>query len=171
MTLSLSLATLGGELRHALEPERIELEAQIVLEEVFAHDAVAIGEPHQAAFVANETLVDVMELRDQRVDACLVQPQQFHHADDLVLQFLAPALLRRRERPPVEPELNLLVLHPAQPLVRASDGIEGLDDLGFELGLNCGDGQPILHIIIVVEVALADRRVGCHPLGVDAFAA
>src|SRR5580692_9123478 len=79
LILSLSLATrlfqaLGRELRHAIEPERVELGAQIVLEEVLAHDAVALGEPHQAALVADQTLVDVVELLDQRVDARLVQP-------------------------------------------------------------------------------------------------
>jgi hypothetical protein len=35
---------------------------------------VALGEPHQAALVADEALVDVIELLDQRVDARSVQP-------------------------------------------------------------------------------------------------
>jgi hypothetical protein len=36
---------------------------------------VAFGKPHQAAFVADEALVDVIELLDQRIDARLVEPQ------------------------------------------------------------------------------------------------
>ena len=69
-----ALPALGRKLRHAVEPERVELGAQIVLEEVLAHDAVALGEPHQAALVADEALVDLIELLDQCVDARLVQP-------------------------------------------------------------------------------------------------
>jgi len=37
-------------------------------------NAVALGEPHQAAFVADQALVDVVELLDQRVDARLIEP-------------------------------------------------------------------------------------------------
>ena len=47
-------------------------------------DAVALGEPHQPALVADETLVDVVELLDQRVDARLIEPQRLHLGDDLV---------------------------------------------------------------------------------------
>ena len=35
---------------------------------------LGLGEPHQVALVADEPLVDVVELLDQRVDARLVQP-------------------------------------------------------------------------------------------------
>src|SRR6266403_2008492 len=69
-----ALPTLGGELRHPVEPVRIELGALVVLEEILARDAVALGEPHQAAFVADQALVDVVELLDQRVDARLIEP-------------------------------------------------------------------------------------------------
>ena len=46
----------------------------LVLEEILARNAVALGEPHQAAFVADQALVDVVELLDQRVDARLIEP-------------------------------------------------------------------------------------------------
>src|SRR5438445_633743 len=69
-----ALPTLGGELRHPIEPARIELGALVVLEEILARDAVALGEPHQAAFVADQALVDIVELLDQRVDARLIEP-------------------------------------------------------------------------------------------------
>jgi hypothetical protein len=90
-----ALPTLGRELRHAVEPERVELGAQIVLEEILAHDTVTLGEPHQAALIADEALVDVVELLDQSVDARSVQPQRLQLADYLALQFLILALLRR----------------------------------------------------------------------------
>src|SRR5262249_18222794 len=64
----------GGELRHPIEPAPIELGALVVLEEILAAAAGALGEPHQAAFVADQTLVDVVELLDQRVDARLIEP-------------------------------------------------------------------------------------------------
>ena len=150
----------GRELRHAVEPERVELRTQIVLEEILARHAMALGEPHQAALAADEALVDVVELLDQRVDARLVQPQRFHLADDLVLQLLIVAFLRGRERLPFELELDILILQPAQALVGVGDGVEGLDHLGLELRLDCGDREPILHIVVVVEVALADRPGG-----------
>src|SRR5215467_11129233 len=68
-----ALPALGGELRYPVEPARIELGALVVLEEVLARHAVALGEPHQATFVADQALVDVVELLDQRVDARLIE--------------------------------------------------------------------------------------------------
>ena len=54
---------------------RIEFGALVVLEEVLARDTVALGESHQAAFVADQPLVDVVEMLDQRVDARLIEPE------------------------------------------------------------------------------------------------
>src|SRR5215471_3851323 len=68
------LPAVGGEFRHAVEPERIELRTQIVPEKVLARDAMALGKPHQASLVTDEPLVDVMELLDQRLDARPVKP-------------------------------------------------------------------------------------------------
>ena len=67
---SFSLATrffqpLADELGDAVEPARVELAAEILLEEVVARDAVALRQPHQAAFVGDEALVDVVELLDE----------------------------------------------------------------------------------------------------------
>src|SRR6266542_2647238 len=92
-----ALPALGGELRNAVEPARIQLRALVVLEKILASHAVALGEPHQTALVADEPLVDVVELLDQRVDARLIEPQRLHLADDLVLELLVTALLRGRE--------------------------------------------------------------------------
>src|SRR5262249_40031929 len=68
------LPAVGVEFRHAVEPKRVELRAQIFRKEILVHDAVALGKPHQASLVTNEPLVDVIELLDQRVDARSVQP-------------------------------------------------------------------------------------------------
>src|SRR5262245_66183158 len=88
---------LGSQLRYAIEPARIELGALVFLEKILARDAVALGEPHHATLVADETLVDVVKLLDQRVDARLIEPQRLHLADDLVFELLVAAFLRGRE--------------------------------------------------------------------------
>ena len=90
------LPALGRELGHAIEPARVEFAAHVLLQEVLADHAVALGEPHQAALIGNEALVDVVELLDERIDARLVEPQRLHLGDDLFLQLLVLALLRGR---------------------------------------------------------------------------
>ena len=154
-----ALPALGGELGHPVEPARIELGALIVLEEVLARDAVAFGQPHQAALVADQALVDVVELLDQRIDARLVEPQRLHLGDDLVLELLVFALLRGRQRRALELELDVLVLQPAQPLVGVGDVVEGLQHLGLELGLDRGERERALHVVLV-EIGLRRARSG-----------
>ena len=67
-------------------------------------------------------------------------------------------------------ELDVLVLQAAQPLIAGGDGVEGLDHLGLELGLDCGDRKPILHFVVVVfEVDFADYPIGHRVLTVGAF--
>ena len=55
-----------------------------------------IGQSHQPALVDDELLVDVVQLLDQRVDACLIEQQRLHLDDHLLLELLILALLRRR---------------------------------------------------------------------------
>ena len=80
-----------------LSQRRIELGALVVLEKVLARDAVALGQPHQAPLVADEALVDVVELLDQRIDARLIEAERLHLGDDVVLELLVAALLYGRE--------------------------------------------------------------------------
>src|SRR6516162_10133328 len=79
--LLLGLARLALALLHHLFDIRLSSRAT----------AVPLGEPHQAAFVADQALVDVVELLDQRVDARLIEPQRLHLADDVVLELLVAA--------------------------------------------------------------------------------
>src|SRR6266571_4850643 len=143
------LPPLGRELRRAVEPARVKLGALVVLQKILARDAVAFGKPHQPALVAHQALVDVVELLDQRIDARLVEPQRLHLGDDLFLELLVFALLRGRERGALELELDVLVLQPAQALVFACDLVEGLEHLGLEFGLDRGQRQRALHIVVV----------------------
>ena len=57
-----ALPALGGEFRHPVEPARVELGALVVAQKILARDAMALGQPHQAALIADEALVDVVEL-------------------------------------------------------------------------------------------------------------
>ena len=59
---------------------------------------MTLGEPHELALVADEALVDVVELLNQRVDARSVQPKRFHLPNYFVLQLPILALLPRRDR-------------------------------------------------------------------------
>jgi carbamoyltransferase len=52
---------------------------------------------HKAAFAAEQAPVNVIELINQRIDARLIDPQRLHVGNDLLLQLLVPAFLRRRE--------------------------------------------------------------------------
>src|SRR5262249_12320006 len=76
----------------------------------------------------------------------------------LVLELLVAAFLRRRERIVAQLVLDVLVLQAAQPLVGVGNIVEGLDHLWLELGLDGGERQRVLHIV-VVEIALAGRAL------------
>src|SRR6185369_2683306 len=90
------LPALARELRNAVEPPWIELRARVVAQEILARNAVRVAQAEQAVLVRNELLVDVVELLDERIDTQLVEPQRLHLGDDIVLQLLVLALLRRR---------------------------------------------------------------------------
>src|SRR6185437_3641957 len=82
--------------------------------------------------------------------ARLVEPQRLHLGDDLFLQLFIFALLRRRQRGVLQAEFDILLLQAAQALERIRDGVEGLDHLRLQLGLDGGERQRILHIVFVV---------------------
>ena len=67
--------------------------------------------PEASLFVSlntNATLVD------ERVDARLIEAQRLHLGDDLFLQLLVLALLRRRQRGRLQAEFDVLLLQAAQ---------------------------------------------------------
>src|SRR5258708_12980084 len=66
------LPALGGELGDAVEPARIELRAEVVLEEVLACGAMAFGEPHHAALLAAPPLFNFLQLLHQAPPATLI---------------------------------------------------------------------------------------------------
>src|SRR5258708_10338072 len=68
------LPALGGKLGDAVEPARIELRADVVLEAVLARDAMAFAKPHHASLIADQTLVDVGVLLAPGIDARLMEP-------------------------------------------------------------------------------------------------
>jgi len=68
------------------------------VEEILARDAMRIGEAQQFGLEADQPLVDVVKLLDQRLDAVLVERQRFDVGDDLLLERLVFALLGGRQR-------------------------------------------------------------------------
>src|SRR4029077_4710028 len=54
-----ALPAVSVQLGYAVEPERIELGALVILEKVLARDAVAVGEPAQAPLGGDEAPADV----------------------------------------------------------------------------------------------------------------
>src|SRR5581483_1604143 len=122
------LPAAAGEVGDAAEPVRVELGPLVFLEEILAADAVGFGKAEQPAFVADQALVDVVELLDQRIDAVLVERQGLHRRDDLLLQLLVAALLGGGERGVLQLELDVLVLQATELLVEVGDVVEGGDD-------------------------------------------
>ena len=70
----------AAELGDAQHPFRVEFPALVVLEELLAGDAVALGKAHQAALMGDEALVDVVELLDQGLDAVVVERERLHRS-------------------------------------------------------------------------------------------
>src|SRR5579871_2780585 len=122
-----------GQSRDAVEPARIELVALILAQESVACHAVAFGKPHQPALVADQPLVDVVEVLDQGIDAGLIEPQRLHLLDDLFLELAVLALLAGGERLVVQLAGDILLLQAAQALERVGDVVEGLQHLRLEL--------------------------------------
>ena len=85
------------------------------------------------------------------------EPQRLHLGDQLFLDLLVLALLRGREQLVDQLVGDVLVLQAAQPLVFAGDLVEGFHHLRLELGLDRGERERILHLV-VVEPVIADRR-------------
>src|SRR4029077_8603099 len=95
-----------------------------LLQELWATAAVASGEPHQAAFMADQPLVDVVELLDQCIDAGLIKPQRFDLLDDLFLEFLVLAPVTRSARAGrMQLVMDVLLLQAAQPLELVGDSV------------------------------------------------
>src|SRR5450755_2521311 len=158
------LPALGREFRDTVEPARIELRALVVLQEVFARDAVAVAEAQQAALERDQLLVDVVELLDERVDTRLIQPQRLHLDDDFVLQLLVFALLRRRQRFVLQLVGDVLLLQAPQLLVVVGDLVESLDHLRLQLGLDGGERHLVFELV-VVHVGVGGSLRGAFTLG------
>src|SRR5580700_9627271 len=79
----------------------------------------------------------------------LVEPQRLHLDDDLVLQLLVFALLRRRQRLVLELVGNVLLLKTPQLLVVVRNFIEGLDHLRLQLGLDRRERHLVFELVVI----------------------
>ncbi|ENN87860.1 hypothetical protein RHSP_48159 [Rhizobium freirei PRF 81] len=157
------LPAAGCQIADRLHPVRIEFCALILLQEAVALDAIGFGKTQQAAFVLHEALVDVVELLDEGVDAVLVQRQRLDRLDQLILQLLVAALLRRRQRAGGRQALlDLLVLQLAQLLVGFGDGVERQHDLRAQFGFHSSQRQAGL---VFVFFLFLDRQALATDIG------
>ena len=72
---------------------RIELVAEMLLEEILARHAMRFGQTQQAAFERHQTAVDAVHLVDKRFDAVVVELEALDEIDRLVAQLLEAAFL------------------------------------------------------------------------------
>ena len=127
-----------------------------------------LGKPHQLHIEADEPLIDVVKLLDQRLDAILVERERLDVGDDVFFQCFVLALLSRRERLVLELVLDVLILQTAQLLVGVGDPVEGFEHLWLEFGFHRGQRHSVFEIVVVVKplgrrqfaVEAAGRRLG-----------
>ena len=65
---------LPGSLPDLVDPVRVQLVAAVVLQELLARHLAALGHAQQLALQRGQPLVELLELRDQFLDAVVVQP-------------------------------------------------------------------------------------------------
>ena len=147
-----------AELGNAQQPLRIKFRALIIAQEVFAADAMALSQPHQAAFKADQPLIDIIKLLDQRLDTVGVERQRFHICDDLVFELLIFTLLRGRQRVVLQLRLDVLLLQSAQLFIGRSDAVEGFKHLRLQFRFHSRKRDIVLEIV-VVEFAFRNGRL------------
>src|SRR3546814_1725648 len=69
---------LAGQALHAADPARVELAAEIVVEEVLAVDAAALGHAQHLALERQQTAVEAVELVDELLEAVVVEMDALH---------------------------------------------------------------------------------------------
>ncbi len=74
-----------GLAAHILRPVRVEFVAEIGFKEITTRNAMRVSQTHQLAFKAHQTLVDGIELLNERFDTRIVEVHGFQVFDDLVL--------------------------------------------------------------------------------------
>ncbi len=171
------LPATGREVADRLHPVRVEFRTLILLEETVALDAVGFGETQQLALVLHETLVDVVELLDQAVDAVLIERQRLDRRDQLILELLVAAFLAGRQGAGAgKARLDLLVLQLAELLVGVGDRVEGFHDLRAQFRFHGGQRQVRFVLVLFLlfrrstvaadigDVVVAARRAGAAGL-------
>ncbi len=144
---------LRAEAADALQPRLVDLVAEVFVDERLARHAARFRQPHQLAFLADELLVDAVELLDEALDAVVVERQALHVDDDLVAQLVVGLLLLLGALLAGDLLLELLVLLLAQLLVGRGDAVEGFENLRLQLGFHGGERQGVLVVVLVVHLA------------------
>ena len=112
---------------------------------------------HQLAFLADQLLVDAVELLDEALDTVVVERQALHVDDDFIAQLVVGLLLLLGAGFAGHLLLELLVLLLAQLLVGAGDAVEGFQNLRLQLGFHGCQRQRVFVVVLIVELAFGRR--------------
>ena len=158
-------APLAAEAADALQPRLVELVAEVLVDERLARHAARFGQAHQLAFLADQLLVDAVQLLDEAFDAVVVERQALHVDDDLVAVLVVGLLLLLGALLAGDLLLELLVLLLAQLLVGRGDAVEGFENLRLQLGFHGGERQRVLVVVLVVHLAFGAVLAALFGLG------
>ncbi len=155
----LALDETGPFLRQAgniLDPVRIELAAEIIVEKFLARHALAVGQPHQLALKAHQLLVDGIELFDQRLDAGVVDVHRLEIVDDGGLHPVILFLVLGREALAFHAALDQLFLQLAIGLEVVGDGVELRQHAlaQFRFHGRHGHGRTIVFVLVILGLSV-----------------
>ncbi len=125
------------------------------LQEFFAVDARRGGEPQNLALQPDQPAVEAVKLVQQLLNPVVVEVDVLHPLDQFLAQLLEPLFLARFGLFARGQGLEALHLHPVKLLVGLGDVLEGLDDLGLQLGFKGGEGQVVFTVVLVVIIVVA----------------
>ena len=95
-----------GDIERRFLPVRIELIAEIALEEFLARHALGVSQAHQLAFKAHQFLVDGVELLNKRFDPRIVDVHRLQIVDDGLSERVVIVARIGRQRLAGHPALN-----------------------------------------------------------------
>ena len=119
-----------------VHPVGLELLTEIVVEEVLTADAMQVSQTHQLAFKLDETLVDLVQLLDQRFDTRIVEVQRLQVLDDVGDDLVVFLEVLRGEDLALDLPLDQTLLQLAIAHEVLANAVEDLGDAFAQLGFH-----------------------------------
>ena len=157
------LPALARELADLVEPVRVDLVRQVVVEEVLARDAEALGQPEQLAFEHHQLAVQVVERELELLDAVGVDVHRAHQLDDLLAVLLVALLELGAGLLAAAQGRQAPVLHLRHLDIDLGDARQRAQHLGLELLLERRQRQRVL-VVILAALGPARHRRPASPL-------